>query len=231
MHLVRTVVGVTLASAVIAGSAGAAPRDPAMPGTRPPVPVSGPTIIPPRRGRSLVAGVAVSGSAILLGAVFVLIPLTVPTHPDDDTSVIGLWFAGWPLVTLGSVSTLVTASYLGHHRRWDLRSPVVHDGPTAARAKQQRRRLRDTLIVGGATTVAGALAIGLGLGLASRCGDESCSRNRWVPGIGVGAPLMLGGLFTMLSAGILRRVHENHRHRDASEPRVTPGFGGLSLRF
>jgi hypothetical protein len=191
--------------------------------------------IPPKRRAGLVAGVAVSATAVVAGGLL-LVPLAVGPDEEDGTGDVGWIVSGSSLLVLGSIATLVTATFLAHHDRWDAPPRVlVGDAQQAARARLQRRRLIHTLAAGAGVAVAGGLAIGLGYAAASACPDDQdlgCTNERATIGVGIGAPLAVSGAFTALSAGILLALHRRHRHRSvAATPVITMGAGSLRVRF
>lgn len=165
-----------------------------------------------------------------------LIPLALERGAEDGTPLVGWIASGSSLMVLGSVSTLLTATFLGHHRRWD--SPpraLIGDAHQAARAQLQRRRLRRTLAVAGGMAAAGGLAIGIGYAAAARCADSQdlgCTTQRAATGVAIGGTLIVGSAFAALSSAILLGLHTQHRHRETAARReVTFGAGSLTIRF
>ncbi|MBC8073186.1 MAG: hypothetical protein IAG13_32995 [Deltaproteobacteria bacterium] len=227
-------VGVVLALAIPVGSVEAAWTSPAAPGSRPPAP-SDRARIARQRAKRLTAGVVVSAAAVVVGGLL-LIPLATEGSDEDGTPLVGWIASGASLITVGSISTLVTASFLAHHQRWD-RPPhvVIGDARQATRAWQQRRNLVRTLAVAGGVAVAGGLAIGMGYAAAFACPDVqdlACTTGRAQVGVAIGAPLVIAGAFAALSSAILLGLHRRHRHREiAARPRVTFGAGSLAVRF
>lgn len=216
------------------GAAYGSPKQLRMPGSAESAPVGAPFEIPERRGRRLVAGVAVSASAVLAGALL-LVPLGLD-NGEDGTSLVGFMASGTSLIVVGGIATLVTATFLAHHRRWDAPPRrLMGDRDQATRAQLQRRRLLHTLIASSAVAVAGGVAIGIGYGAALACSDTQdtgCTGPRAIAGVAVGGPLVVGGAFGALSSGILLGLHKRHRHREVDEaPRLTIGAGSFAIRF
>jgi hypothetical protein len=213
----------------------ASPKPLSMPGARPPRLENGAPKIPERRRGGLIAGVAVSAAAVVAGGLL-FIPVELEADGEDGTPLIGWVATGTSLIVFGSVATLVTATFLAHHERWDAPPRVlIGDRHQAERARLQRRRLLRTLAIAGGVAVAGGLAIGIGYAAAAGCSDSQdleCAGKRATVGVAVGGPLAIGGGFAALSSGILLGLHKRHRHRDvAARPLLTVGAGSFTIRF
>jgi hypothetical protein len=181
----------------------------------------------------LIAGVSISGSAIL-GGVAALIPLAFVGDAEDGTPYVGSIAAGPTLITFGSVALVATATVLAHHVRWDRpRADGRYPDPGGRwAAHRARRQLRIALAVFGGLAVVGGASIGLSYAAAARaCGsrDLGCAQLRWEVGYGVGGPLVAAGAFGSFSSGILLGMHRRHRHDRA--PRIEPGAGTIAIRF